>query len=93
MSERARLIFLVCVVTATVALAVAGLTTLILYRTAADQQRARLDGMVQSQARLLEAVARFDAKYSDDDFPGGGHGAEELMARISPVHWQTEVLT
>ena len=35
---------------------------------------------------------RFMERLAADDFPGGGHGAEELMVRITPEHWRTEVL-
>lgn len=42
----------------------------ILYSTAFAREAARLEAVAQSQARLIEAVARFDAVQSPD-YPGG----------------------
>ncbi len=46
----------------------------ILYQTAFEQERSRLVEVAQSQARLMEAVARFDMEYSQN-FPGGTEAA------------------
>ncbi len=51
-----------------------------LYQTALDEQRAWLLKLVQSQARLIEAVARFDAEHSQRDHPEGA-----VAATISQV--------
>ncbi|MGD8382339.1 MAG: hypothetical protein PVJ11_09365, partial [Syntrophobacterales bacterium] len=60
MGERRRLFLLVLIMT-TVSLVVAGITIYVLYGTAFEQQRERLVEAAQSQARLIEAIARFDA--------------------------------
>jgi hypothetical protein len=45
----------------------------ILYRTALREERARLEETAQSQARLIEAVARFDATHTA--YPDGARHA------------------
>lgn len=47
----------------------------LLYQYARDAERQSLLDMVETQASLINAVADFDAKYNDDDFPGGAVGA------------------
>ena len=32
---------------------------------------------------------QFMRKLAQDDFPGGSHGSEEVMARITPINWRT----
>lgn len=54
--------------------AAGGSTLVLLYRVAFEKQRERLMEMVQSQARLMEAVARFDAVHSTE-YPGGAKAA------------------
>ena len=63
MNERKRVFFLVFIVAAST-LIVAGVAVSMLYRAAFDEERARLIETAQSQARLIEAVARFDARYN-----------------------------
>lgn len=46
----------------------------LLYNVAVEEERYRLRELTQSQARLIEAVAQFDAQYSSD-FPGGARAA------------------
>ena len=46
----------------------------VLYRTAYEEERSRLVEVAQSQARLMEAVARFDMKYSHN-YPEGTEAA------------------
>jgi signal transduction histidine kinase len=46
----------------------------ILYQTAYEEERSRLVEVAQSQARLMEAVARFDMKYSHN-YPEGTEAA------------------
>lgn len=55
--------------------AVGGSTLSTLYRATIDEERARLNETAQSQARLMEAVARFDAQHSTEDVPGGAFAA------------------
>ena len=73
MNERRRVLFLIAIMSIVV-LTVGGIAIAMLYRTALNEQRARLVETAQSQARLLEAVARFDAVYSQD-YPGGSEAA------------------
>jgi len=46
----------------------------VLHRTAYEEERSRLVEVAQSQARLMEAVARFDMKYSHN-YPEGTEAA------------------
>lgn len=78
MTERKRL-YLLILVMSVVALIVSGITMSVLYRAAMRQERDRLMESAQSQARLIEAVARFDAVQSAD-FPQGS-----VAATISQV--------
>lgn len=50
---------------------VEALTVFSLYNAAFEQQRAQLIATTQSQAKLIEAVARFDQQYSTTDIEGG----------------------
>jgi PAS domain S-box-containing protein len=73
MGERKRLFLLVLIMT-TVSIVVAGITVYVLYGTAFEQQRERLVEAAQSQARLIEAIARFDAARAQTNpefYPGG----------------------
>ena len=76
--ESRRIVYLIAVMTV-VALTVGGLAIGTLYDAAFEEQRQRLIETAQSRARLMEAVARFDAVYSQD-YP---HGARQ--ATISQV--------
>ena len=58
-----------------VVLVVLGVTLGSLYQTAITQQKQRLEEFVRGQARLIGAVARFDAEYSSGDVVGGAFGA------------------
>lgn len=69
MSGRTRMLLLVQIMVA-VALSVAGVTIYILYSTHFEQQRERLAVTARSQARLIEAVARFDQIYNQN-YPEG----------------------
>ena len=68
---------------ATSILVVAGAATYITYLTAFEEESHRLREIAQSQARLLESVARFDAEHSSD-FPGGSY--EATLGRIREAH-------
>ena len=88
MSDRVRLIVVVIFVLAVTSLVVAGMTIGLLYNAAFSEGQARLVEMVKSQARLMEAVARFDARYSQHDHPGGAAAA--TLAQIQVAHQQYE---
>ncbi len=63
MDEKKRVISLIFIMAAS-SLGVAGVAITTLYHTAFKEEQARLVETAQSQARLIEAVARFDQKYS-----------------------------
>ena len=73
MGEKKRVFSLIFIMAAS-ALIVAGVSISTLYRTAFKEEQARLVETAQSQARLIEAVARFDQKYSKK-YPGGAEAA------------------
>jgi PAS domain S-box-containing protein len=60
---------------ATVGFTAGGLSLWSLYTTAFEQERSRLMEITRSQARLIEAVARFDATHSQDANPRGAIAA------------------
>jgi PAS domain S-box-containing protein len=69
-NNKKRLLYLILNL-ATVSTVVAGTTIMVLYQTAFDQQRERLMETAQSQARLIESVARFNTIYIREEFEGG----------------------
>ncbi|UCC30502.1 MAG: PAS domain S-box protein [Phycisphaerales bacterium] len=86
MNERKKvLLFSVLIMTAA-ALVVGAISLFGLYRTAFEQQRERLVETVRSRARLIEAVARFDAMYSASDVPGGPEAA--TLSQVMRAHEQ-----
>ncbi|VAX18001.1 hypothetical protein MNBD_NITROSPINAE04-148 [hydrothermal vent metagenome] len=54
------------------------------YYVSFEQQRERLIETVQSQARLIEAMAKFDAKFSAQDHPEGAYGA--TLSQVVKAH-------
>jgi hypothetical protein len=76
------LILLILIMT-TVAVGIGVAAITILYRAALDEERSRLVETAQSQARLMEAVARFDELYSLD-YPEGPKAA--TIAQIKDAH-------
>jgi PAS domain S-box-containing protein len=62
MTDRKRWLLQILIMT-TVAIGVGGLILFALYDTAIDQERERLVETAQSQARLIEAMARHDKRY------------------------------
>nr|CRH07210.1 Putative histidine kinase with SBP bac 3 (Bacterial extracellular solute-binding proteins, family 3_domain, PAS 3 domain, two PAS 4 domain, PAS domain, HisKA domain, HATPase c domain and one response regulator receiver domain [Candidatus Magnetococcus massalia] len=66
------------------AVAATALATLaLLYNTALEEQRQRLVDTVRNQARLMEAVARFDQEYSSN-FPTGTRSA--TLSQVKDAH-------
>jgi len=86
MTERARVLVLILILTIGLLL-VTGITIGILYRTAFLEETARLVETAQSQARLIEAVGRYDAVHSTD-FPGGSDAA--TLQQIVDAHLEYE---
>ncbi len=83
MSSRQPLLLLILVLVVVVFSAV-GIALFTLYEAAFEQQRERLIQTAQSQARLMEAVARFDAQYSAEDISGGAFAA--TLGQIRDAH-------
>jgi len=74
MEFRARTFGLIMIMVS-VAITAAGIWVWGLYRTSLDDNAAGLLRLVQSQARLIEAVAHFDQEHSQGDHPEGAWGA------------------
>ena len=83
MSNRKRVLILILIL-ALSSLFVAGITIFTLYQAAIREGRERLVETAQSQARLIEAVAKFDATYSQSSVPGGARAA--TLSQISEAH-------
>lgn len=82
MSERKRVVLLILIMAFASAI-VLGAAIFVLYSAAIDEERERLVETAQSQARLIEAVARYDAIYSKD-YPGGH--ALATLSQIIDAH-------
>lgn len=85
MKEKSRIIYLVLIMTALV-FAVSGVTFYTQYQAAIKEELKWLTYTVQTQARLIEAVAGFDAKYSaeEKDYPEGPFAA--TLSQIEAAH-------
>jgi hypothetical protein len=82
MSPRRRIVLLICVMAATCIIAESVAISL-LYRAALREEGARLEETAKSRARLIEAIARFDAIYSND-YPHGPTAA--TLSQIVDAH-------
>lgn len=85
MKEKSRITLLVLIMTALV-LCVSAVTFYTLYQVAIEKERQWLTHTVQTQARLIEAVARFDQKYSahEEDYPAGSFSA--TLSQLADAH-------
>ncbi len=79
-----RVLSLIAILTA-VTITTVGLAAYILYNTSVTEERERLTEAAQSQARLIEAIARFDAEYSKD-YPDGPRAA--TLSQLIDAHSQ-----
>ena len=86
--DRKQLLFLALILVSVCAVSV-GIALFIEYNEHFKDEEARLVTTVQSQARLLEAVARFDARQSPD-YPGGS--AEATLSQMVDAHKEYEGL-
>lgn len=68
MTPRTRIVFLISIMSLVV-LTVEVVTISTLYRTALQEERLRLTEAARSQARLIEAIARYEKKYNSE-YPG-----------------------
>ncbi len=82
-TNRQRLLLLLMVM-ATVGLTAMGLSLWFLYSAAFDEQRSSLVEIAQSQAGLIEAVARFDTAHSQNTNPGGAGAA--TLSQVIDAH-------
>ena len=83
MTDRMRM-GLLLIIMAGVAFGVGSVAIFALYDAAFEQQRHRLTDVVQSNARLIEAVGRFDVLYSGGDVPGGSLAA--TLGQVRDAH-------
>jgi len=67
-----------------IALTVAAVSTGLLYRAALKIEEQRLRMTAKSQTRLIEAVARFDSQYSQDDHKEGWKAA--TVSQVADAH-------
>jgi hypothetical protein len=82
MGPRKRVFILICIMF-TVTVIVEIITIGTLYRAAFNEEKARLVETAKSQARLIEAIARFDASYSTH-YPKGPQ--EATLSQIADAH-------
>ena len=87
MNDRRRLTYLIGLMVL-LAISVTGVSTFAFYDAYFEQQRARLTELAKSQARLMEAVARFDQAHSEDDHIDGASGA--TLSQIKEAHSKFE---
>jgi hypothetical protein len=86
MSAKKR-VFLLIAIMASISLSIEAVTIALLYRAAMNEERSRLVESARSQARLIEAIARFDMKYSSD-YPLGAE--EATLSQVIDAHNQYE---
>jgi len=84
MNERWRIMLSSIGILVVVSLSAASIGMYVLYRAAFDIHEARLREVVLSRARLIEAVGRFDARFSGGDFPGGAR--EATLSQVVEAH-------
>jgi signal transduction histidine kinase len=75
MTERQRISLSSIAIMVAVSLSAASIALYMLYGTAYEMHKARLEEVVQSRARLIAAVGRFDAEFSQGYAPGGASAA------------------
>ncbi len=86
MNPKKRIILLITIMT--ILVATTSIVSIgILYRTAIQEETTRLSETAKSQARLIEAVARFDKRYSTD-YPSGPKQA--TLTQIKEAHSEYE---
>jgi PAS domain S-box-containing protein len=80
---------LLMIIMSAVALCIGGATLFSLYQASFEQQRQRLTDLARSRARMIEAVARFDEKYSRN-YPEGPFAA--TLEQLRQAHAEFEGL-
>lgn len=84
---RSQGLLLLLIMTA-VSIGVGVISITLLYLTAFDEEKERLEETARSNARLMEAVARFDRRYSNGAVEGGARAA--TLAQIRDAHSRFE---
>ena len=85
MNERKRLFLLISIMAAA-SLIVVGIAIKVLYDAAFLEERERLMETTQSQARLIEAIARFDKIHQQKWHPHVGVPTEATLSQIIDAH-------
>ena len=88
-NHRGSLISLIAIL-ALVCASVTAVTIALLYDAAFEQKRLDLHDAVEVQARLIEAIAEFDAKYRVYDNPDGARGA--TLEQVLIAHKKFDIL-
>jgi signal transduction histidine kinase len=84
LTERQRILLSSIGIMVAVSLSAASIAIYLLYEAACEVHEARLEEVVQSRARLIEAVGRFDAQFSRNDVPGGASAA--TLSQVIEAH-------
>ena len=87
MKEKQRL-FLLILIMVVISLSITAIAITILYETSLDQQRHRLTELAQSQARLIEAVARFDQIHLQKYHPEDENFEAATISQVVDAHSQ-----
>jgi len=85
MRERRR-VFLLVLIMVVVSVIVTWVTIAMLYRAAFNEEKARLVETAQSQARLIEAIARFNVAHQKKGHPHLGSPGEATLSQIIDAH-------
>ena len=85
MRER-KMMYVLILIMITVCVVVAGITIYILYGTAFEQQREQLMATAQSQARLIEAVVKFDVLHQEKYHHHYANPADAPLSQIIDAH-------
>jgi hypothetical protein len=83
MSPRKRIILLILIM-GVIVLGVEAIAFKMLYQTSFKEQAEDLRDIVVSQARVIEAVARFDSLYSNKTYPAGAD--EATLSQVIDAH-------
>jgi signal transduction histidine kinase len=83
-TERARVLLFSIGIMAAVALSTAAMAIYVLYNATFSVHRERLKEVVESRARIIEAIAGFDARFSAEVVPGGAIAA--TLSQIVEAH-------
>ena len=82
MIERRKQILLILIMIV-VSISVMLITMFLLYQTSFKEAKARMSEIAKNQARMIEAIARFDDVYSSD-YPGGSEAA--TLSQLKEAH-------